>query len=83
LVAFVVADSVSLLPFVLLPRQPISFALSVVLTFATLFAIGGLRAVVTIDLWWRAGFEMLLLGVAVALAADGSGACAAWLFGDR
>jgi hypothetical protein len=33
--------------------------------------------------WWRAGFEMLLLGAAVALAAYGSVACAARLLGDR
>ena len=39
------------------------------------------RAVVTVDRWWLSGLEMLALGVAVALAAYGSGACAAWLLG--
>src|SRR5262249_53886242 len=82
LVAFVAAGLVPLLPFVVLMRQSMSFTLSVVLTFSTLFAIGGLRAVVTVDRWWRAGLEMLLLGVAVALAAYASGACAAWLIGN-
>ena len=44
--------------------------------------LGALRAVVTVDRWWRAGLEMLLLGIAVALAAYGSGAFVAWLLGS-
>jgi hypothetical protein len=59
-----------------------SSGLRIILRFTTLFVIGALRAVVTIDRWWHAGLEMLLLGIAVALAAYGSGACVAWLLGS-
>jgi VIT1/CCC1 family predicted Fe2+/Mn2+ transporter len=55
------------------------FGLSVVLTFIALFAIGSLRALVTVDRWWIAGLEMLLLGALVAGAAYGSGALVASL----
>ena len=80
--AFVGAGAVPLIPFLLLTQQHSRLTLSILLTFATLFVIGALRAVITIDRWWRAGLEMLLLGVAVALAAYGSGAGAAWLLGN-
>jgi VIT1/CCC1 family predicted Fe2+/Mn2+ transporter len=43
------------------------------LTFVTLFVVGALRGLVTIDRWWKAGLEMLLLGAAVAVGAYGSG----------
>jgi VIT1/CCC1 family predicted Fe2+/Mn2+ transporter len=49
------------------------FAFSVLLTLAALFVVGASRAIVTVDRWWSAGFEMLLLGVLVAAAAYGSG----------
>ena len=70
--AFAVAGAVPLLPYVL----PISdaAAVSTLLTFAALFTIGSLRALVTIDRWWVAGFEMLALGAFVAFAAYASGA---------
>ena len=38
-----------------------------------LFGVGASRAIVTVDRWWSAGLEMLLLGVLVAAAAYGSG----------
>ena len=41
--------------------------------------LGSLRALVTVDRWWIAGLEMLLLGALVAGAAYGSGAFVAWL----
>ena len=49
----------------------------------TLFTVGALRSLVTIEHWWRAGLEMLLLGVAVAVAAYGSGLIVAWLLASR
>ena len=52
---------------------------SIALTFATLFSVGALRALVTVDRWWAAGLEMLLLGLAVAAAAYGSGSIVAGL----
>ena len=81
LLAFVGAGAVPLLPFALLTGAGARLTGSIVLTFTTLFVIGALRAVVTIDRWWLAGLEMLLLGIAVALAAYGSGAFVAWLLG--
>lgn len=81
LLAFVGAGGVPLLPFALLTGAGARLTGSIVLTFTTLFVIGALRAVVTIDRWWLAGLEMLLLGIAVALAAYGSGAFVAWLLG--
>jgi vacuolar iron transporter family protein len=81
LLAFVGAGGVPLLPFILLSGPAPRFSASIALTFTTLFVIGALRAVVTVDRWWLSGLEMLALGVAVALAAYGSGACAAWLLG--
>ena len=81
LFAFVGAGGVPLLPFALLTGADARLTGSIVLTFTTLFVIGALRAVVTIDRWWLAGLEMLLLGIAVALAAYGSGAFVAWLLG--
>jgi len=82
LMAFVGAGVVPLVPFALLTVPSARLKASVILTFTTLFVIGALRAVVTIDTWWRAGLEMLLLGMAVAFAAYGSGACVAWLIGN-
>lgn len=77
--AFVVAGSVPLLPF-LAPGAVIDrFPLSAFSTLMTLFGIGAARALVTVDRWWMAGIEMLVLGILVAAAAYGSGALVASL----
>ena len=79
LLAFVGAGSLPLLPYVL-PIQgdwrPLG---SVALTMAALFGVGAARAAVTRDRWCRTGFEMLLLGGVVALAAYAAGALVAAL----
>lgn len=80
--AFASAGSVPLLPYVFAVPAEIRFGLSVLVTFAALFAIGALRSLVTVDRWSTAGLEMLLLGVLVAGAAYGSGAFVAWLLAD-
>jgi vacuolar iron transporter family protein len=72
LLAFVVAGTVPLAPFAL-GFAGHGLALSAFLTFATMFVVGALRSLVTVERWWRAGLEMLLLGMAVALVAYGSG----------
>lgn len=72
LLAFVVAGAVPLAPYVLATGGP-QFASSVVLTFVSLFTVGALRAVVTVDRWWLAGGEMLGLGAAVAVVAYAGG----------
>lgn len=80
LLAFVAAGAVPLAPYVIGPVE-LRFALSVFLTLATLFVVGALRSVVTVDRWWTAGLEMLGLGVLVAGAAYGSGAVVASIVG--
>ena len=76
LLAFVVAGSIPLVPY-LLPSLDHSAVVSLVLTFTALFGIGALRSLVTVDRWWTAGLEMLGLGFAVAVAAYAAGAMAA------
>jgi len=76
--AFVAAGVVPLIPYVTtVPSQRV-FATSCVLTLIALFGVGALRGAVTTDPWWRAGLEMLVLGLMVAAAAYGAGALAAW-----
>jgi VIT1/CCC1 family predicted Fe2+/Mn2+ transporter len=72
--AFVVAGALPLLPFALAPRATDLFVWSSVLTMAALFGVGAIRTLVTVDRWWKAGGEMLLLGALVAAAAYFSGA---------
>ena len=52
------------------------FTVSVMLTFAALFAVGASRALVTNEHWFKAGLEMLAVGAAAAAVAYGVGA---WL----
>jgi vacuolar iron transporter family protein len=72
--AFVAAGAVPLLPYLVPGLTDERFVLSILLTFAALFAVGAARSLVTVDRWWTAGIEMLALGAVVALAAFGSGA---------
>jgi VIT1/CCC1 family predicted Fe2+/Mn2+ transporter len=73
--AFAVAGVVPMLPYFFGTG---GFAGCVALTFAALFGVGSLRALVAVERWWMAGLEMLGLGVLVAGAAYGSGAVVAW-----
>ena len=78
LLAFVAAGAIPLLPFAA-GNIDHGFALSIGLTFVTLFTVGALRGLVTIERWWVGGLEMLLLGMVVAIAAYGSGLIVAGL----
>jgi len=82
-VAFALAGALPLLPYAFGAGPDERFGLSVFVTLSALFAIGSSRSLVTVDRWWIAGFEMLLLGALVAGAAYGSGALAAWFLMDR
>lgn len=73
-VAFVVAGSLPLAPYLLPPMAPGRLAWSAAVTFGSLFAVGATRTTVTVDRWWKAGLEMLLLGILVAATAYGAGA---------
>ena len=80
LLAFVVAGAMPLAPFALgAPGSRLAW--SILLTFVTLFTVGALRALVTVDRWWVAGLEMFGLGAAVAVVAYGSGALITRLIG--
>jgi len=79
--AFVVAGAMPLLPYAAGAGMSIGLAFSVTLTFAMLFAVGAMRALVTVSRWWSAGAEMLLLGAVVAVAAYISGAVVSSLVG--
>lgn len=81
MLAFVAAGAVPLVPFALGAADS-GVLWSIALTFATLFTVGALRGLVTVERWWTAGLEMLLLGFAVALAAYGSGLLASKLVAD-
>jgi vacuolar iron transporter family protein len=81
--SFVLAGAVPLLPYALGASIPIGLITSVLLTFATLFAVGASRALVTVSRWWTAGIEMLALGIAVAMAAYVSGAIVSGLVDVR
>lgn len=82
LVAFVAAGTVPLLPYMLPVQDSTRLAWSVVLTMSSLFSVGVARAAVTRERWWRSGFEMLLLGGVVAVAAYGAGALVVAVVGD-
>lgn len=80
--AFAIAGAVPLAPYLLGGSGAPAFYTASVLTLATLFGVGAARATITIDRWWRAGLEMLILGTLVAVAAYGSGSVVAMLVGD-
>lgn len=71
--AFVVAGSVPLVPY-LVPGSGDRFIPAACLAFGALFAVGAARSLVTASRWWISGFEMLGLGVLVAVVAYATGA---------
>ena len=70
-------DPADALPFFRSLAHDVS-ALSGLLTFAALFAIGAARSAVTTGRWWITGLEMLSLGLIVAAAGYAAGAVVAW-----
>jgi len=72
--AFVAAGSVPLVPYLLPAVREQEFTWSIVSTLTSLFAVGAARTMVTVDRWWTAGLEMLLLGAIVAATAYAAGA---------
>jgi vacuolar iron transporter family protein len=77
--AFVVAGSVPLLPY-MLPGAPLDgFIWSTILSLTVLFVVGAARARVGTGTWWANGLEMLGLGLIVGGAAYGAGALVARL----
>jgi VIT1/CCC1 family predicted Fe2+/Mn2+ transporter len=76
--AFCLAGVVPLVPYVV-STGPHRFAVAVVATLLTLFAVGALRAAVVQLRWWIAGAEMLLVGALAAAVSYGVGRLVAGL----
>jgi VIT1/CCC1 family predicted Fe2+/Mn2+ transporter len=79
--AFVVAGTIPLTPYMVPSWSVDRFALSIVLTLAAMFAVGASRAFISKIRWCNGGFEMLGLGTLVAALAYGSGRLVAGLIG--
>jgi VIT1/CCC1 family predicted Fe2+/Mn2+ transporter len=73
LLAFVVAGALPLVPFLMPMSASSRFTASTASTFVALFALGGVRGLITREPWWRTGLETLALGAVVAAAAYGAG----------
>lgn len=78
-VAFVVAGTLPLLPYVVMlfgisvPENK-QFAMSIIATLSAMFIVGSLRTYVIKGSWWRNGLEMLLVGSVAAVVAYSLGA---------
>jgi VIT1/CCC1 family predicted Fe2+/Mn2+ transporter len=81
IIGFVVAGTVPLLVYLVPLPGDRRFAIAVVLTLVTLFAVGASRSVVTRVGWVRSGAEMLAVGATAAAVAFGIGALAAGMTG--
>lgn len=75
-IAFAIAGLMPLVSYLFVGRlggvSP--FALSIIITGLSLFAVGAARTFVTKHAWWRAGAEMFIVGLLAAGAAYGVGA---------
>lgn len=60
--AFVVAGLVPLLPFLIPGLKHNAFPLSVLFAGVTFFIIGSLRSLLTPTKWWKAGFQVFVVG---------------------
>lgn len=67
-VAFVLVGCIPLFPYAFSPPES-RFVVAIVVTLATLFVVGALRATVTRLRWWVAGLEMLTVGAIAAAVA--------------
>jgi VIT1/CCC1 family predicted Fe2+/Mn2+ transporter len=79
--AFVLAGTLPLLPYVAGGVPEGRFAWSIGMTLAGMFAVGALRSLISTVRWWIGGLEMLALGGVVAAIAYWSGAFVARLVG--
>ena len=75
--AFVAAGCAPLIPYTIAGFPFDRFSSSIALTMVALFTVGAMRSMISTVAWWRAGVEMLILGVIVAMVAYASGAVVA------
>lgn len=66
-VSCAVGSAIPILPYLALDRGPAAIV-AVLLSAAVLFAVGVYKAVTLIGRWWASGLQMLLIGMASALA---------------
>lgn len=78
-VGFVTAGTVPLVAYLAPFAEGERFPVAIVLTLATLFAVGASRALITRLGWIRSGLEMLTVGTLAAAVAYGIGAVASAL----
>jgi VIT1/CCC1 family predicted Fe2+/Mn2+ transporter len=80
-VAFVVAGSVPLFPYLILFRSNTAFYLSMGFTALALLAVGSLRSLVTGERWLSSGVKVFLIGGAAAFVAYMLGYAMRLIFG--
>jgi VIT1/CCC1 family predicted Fe2+/Mn2+ transporter len=81
--AFVIAGTVPLVPYMVAAYPADRFALSAALTMLTMFIVGASRGLIANVKWWQGGLEMLVLGGVVAAIAYASGGVVASMLDDR
>ena len=74
LCAFVAAGVLPLLPYLSAMSSRDLLRWSALTTGVGLFGVGALRALVTVERWWRSGLETLGLGAVIGAAAYAAGA---------
>ena len=79
--AFALAGSLPLIPYLFGVPQDLRFAIAVMATATALFTVGALRTFVTGAHWLRSGLEMFVVGGIAAIAAYVVGAAVKALFG--
>ena len=72
-ISFVVAGFMPLASYIFFAHFTNPFFISVAITALTLFVVGAMRSLMIRKVWWKAGLEMLMVGVLAAGAAYGIG----------
>lgn len=68
-ISFAAAGLAPLIPYIIGITGKLAFMLSIAFSIVMLFTTGALRAKISPRAWWRAGFEMLIIGTVAAVAA--------------
>ncbi len=79
-VAFLIAGSLPLIPYIFNISSEYQFAVSIIATGISLFVVGAGRTIVTNASWFRSGIEMLLVGGIASGAAFAVGALIKTIF---
>jgi len=63
---FFILALIPLIPYLILPVSQ-AIILSIILTVCALFIVGALKTTLTKKTWWKAGLEMMILGIIAAI----------------